>query len=131
MRGHGEKLARKHDQAIVALLTCPTVPEAARAAGVSEATLFRWLQQPDFQGHYRAARQRVVEGAIASLQQAAGEAVQTLRRNLACGAPSVEVRAALGILDQAIKATELIDLEERIQTLEAQLESRQEPRRAS
>ena len=36
--------------------------------------------------------------------------------------PSVEVRAALGVLDQANKATELVDLEARIRTLEELLE---------
>ena len=40
-RGHGDKLERKTEAAIVALLAHPTMPEAAKAAGVSETTLWR------------------------------------------------------------------------------------------
>src|SRR6266536_2429950 len=118
MKGHGAKLGRMEEQSILALLTHATIPEAASACGVSESTLWRWLQQPDFQTRYRAARRQVVEGALANLQQATSEAATTLQRNLTCGVPSVEIRAAVAILDQAVKAVELLDLEERVEALE-------------
>ena len=82
MSGHGDKLGRKEEQAILALLARPTIGEAASAVGIGEVSLRRWLQRPDFRDRYREARQRVVEGAIASLQQATGDAVAALRRNL-------------------------------------------------
>jgi len=47
LKGHGEKLSRKQEQAIAALLTCPTIEQAAKAAGVGETTLWRWLQDSD------------------------------------------------------------------------------------
>lgn len=106
------------EAAIVALLSSPTIPEAAKAAGISESSLLRWMERGDFQRKYRAARREVIECAIASLQSAAGEAVETLRRNLRCGKPSVEVRAAATILEISIRGIELIDLEERISDLE-------------
>jgi hypothetical protein len=37
-RGHGDKLSRRAENAIVALLAHPTMPEAARAAGISQTT---------------------------------------------------------------------------------------------
>ncbi len=120
MKGHGAKSDGQREQAILALLTHPTIPEAAKACGVGEVTLWRWLQDPAFAERYRAARRQVVEGAIASLQQMATEAATTLKRNLSCGTPSVEVRAALAILEQAIKGAELLDLAERVAALEAQ-----------
>ena len=110
MKGHGEKLSRKAGEAAVALLACPTVAEAAERVGVAESTLWRWLQQEDFRGQYHAARRQTLDVAILSLQQAAGEAVQALRRNLTCGVPAVEVRAATAILQQTIGATELVEL---------------------
>jgi hypothetical protein len=111
----------KQDRAIVALLSEPTVEAAARAADVDPATIWRWQQQPEFRSRLRDARRAVVEGAIGHLQQAATEAVDTLRRNLTCGTPSVEVRAATAILDQAVKAIELFDLAERVDQFEARL----------
>jgi hypothetical protein len=117
---------RKQDKAILALLTEPTVEAAARSADVAPATIWRWTQQADFRSRLRDARRAVVEGAIGRLQQAATEAVETLRRNLTCGTPSVEVRAATAILDQAIKAVELFDVVERVEQLEARLVARSE-----
>ncbi len=110
MKGSGAKLERKQELAIVALLQQPTVEAAAEVAGVADVTLWRWMQQPEFTDRYRAARRQVLEQAIAQLQQASGEAVETLRRNLTCTVASVEVRAALAIIDQAVKGAEVLDL---------------------
>jgi hypothetical protein len=118
MRGHGQKLKRKRDALIAALLTESTHAAAATKAGVSEATLHRWLRLPVFQTAYRQARRGIVEAAIGRLQQTAGKAVDTLDRNLACGQPGNEIRAALGILDHAVKAVELLDVVERVEELE-------------
>ena len=60
MTGHGEKLSRKAELFIVALLTQPTVTAAAQTIGVSEATARRWLQREEFQERYREARQEAL-----------------------------------------------------------------------
>src|SRR5215470_6810621 len=78
--GHGEKLSRKREAAILALLAHPTIPEAAKACGISETTMWRWLQRSDFQERYREAQHRVFDGALRSLQSASTEAVDCLRR---------------------------------------------------
>jgi transposase-like protein len=116
----------KQDKAILALLTEPTVEAAARAVDIAPATIWRWTQQADFRARLRDARRAVVEGAIGRLQQTATEAVETLRRNLTCGTPSVEVRAATAILEQATRAVELFDIAERVEQLEARLAVRME-----
>ena len=129
MRGHGEKFTRKKEQAVLALLTEPTVDAAAAAAGVSSATLWRWRKLPEFQAQYHEVRRRILEGAILNLQQAANQAVDTLVRNLSCGQPSVEVRAAFGVLDQSLKAQVLLDQEERLSALERHFEEDAKRRR--
>lgn len=63
MTGQGEKLSRKRDQAIAALLTQPTISEAAKAIGVGEKTLRRWLKVPEFMAAYNAARHEVLADA--------------------------------------------------------------------
>jgi len=125
-RGHGDKLSRKAEAAIVALLAHPTMPEAAKAAGVSETSLWRWLQRDDFRKKYREAQDKVFDGALGSLQGASTEAVNCLRRNLTCGNSSAEVQAARTILDYTLKARQLFDLENRISQLEAALKAREE-----
>lgn len=121
MTGHGEKLSRKADDLIIALLANETIAAAAKAAGVSEKTAWRWLQDEDFQRRYREARRRVVEQALTAIQAATTEAVETLRRNLHCEKPAVEVRAAESIIATAVKAVEFIDIEERLAMLEARI----------
>lgn len=121
VRGHGEKLSRKAGAAIVALLAHPTMTEAAKAAGVSETSLWRWLQRDDFQKKYREAQAKVFNNALGSLQAASIEAVDSLRRNLRCGNPSAEVAAARTILGFTLQATELIDLTLKVSELERRL----------
>jgi len=108
----------KRDAALAALLTAPTIVEAARTAGVGERTLRRWLADPGFAAEYDAACRQAFNQAIFALQQASGEAVATLRRNLNCGNPAVEVRAASEILAQAAQWQELHDLGDRVAALE-------------
>jgi hypothetical protein len=117
-RGHGQKRERLEDRALVALLSEPTIEAAAKRADVAESTLLRWLAEPEFKARYRAARRQVVEQAVTTLQQATGDAVATLTRNLTCGVPASEIAAAKAVLDFAVKGVELVDLAERVEQLE-------------
>jgi hypothetical protein len=120
-KGHGQKLSRHGARVLAALLQYPTVTEAAKASGIAESSIFRWLQRTDFMEQYRAAQRAVVDKAVGELQGATKEAVATLRRNLSCGNASVEVRAAQIILEQSFKAIEIQELQERLERLEAML----------
>jgi DNA-binding MurR/RpiR family transcriptional regulator len=75
----GEKLTPKQERALIALLDCGEIKQAAATAGVNESTLWRWLQSPDFQSRYRAARRQLVETAIAQLQSDCTVAARVLR----------------------------------------------------
>jgi hypothetical protein len=121
MSGHGQKLSRKEETAISALLTQGTLAEAASLAGIGEATLRRWLQRDDFQAAYRGARREAVSQAVAHLQRISGEAVEALRTimNDDQKPSSARVTAARVILELSIKAVELEDLAVRIAALEA------------
>jgi hypothetical protein len=111
------KMQRKAEQAIAALLTEPNHEAAAKSAGVSPATLQRWLRNPKFKAMFRAARRAVLEGAIGLLQNAAVASVEALTRNLTCGKPASEIRAAEVILTHAAKGLEMFDLAERVEEL--------------
>ena len=114
-------LSPKQEKLLSALLTEKDVRAAAAKAGVSEATGWRWLKETEFVAEYRRLRRDAVEQATTQLQQASGEAVETLRRNLNCRNPQTEVSAAKIILEQATKAVELIDHAERLEVLENEL----------
>ena len=124
MSGHGEKMGRKQEQAIAALLQQPTIMAAADSLGIGEATLWRWLQQPAFEEAYRRARQAVVDQAISQLQQATGQAVATLQEvQRDPDAPaSSRVTAAKAVLEIAFKLRASEELERRLATLEEKLQ---------
>jgi uncharacterized protein YggE len=117
------KLTPKQDALIAALLTSPTIQDAARTVGVSETTAHRWLRTDEaFTAVYLKARRQAVGQAIARLQQLSSGAVAVLAQVASDKqAPaSARVAAASKILDTAIRAVELEDLESRITALEAQ-----------
>jgi hypothetical protein len=116
--GSGGRRPQREDAALAALLSEPTIATAATKAGIGESTLLRWMAEPAFKTQLLAARRSVVEGVIGRLQQVATQAVDSLTRNSTCGIPAVEVGATKAVLDQAIKAVELVDLAERVEALE-------------
>src|ERR1041385_2962644 len=95
----------KQERAIIALLSEPTMAGAATAAGISEVTLWRWLQDKGFRAVYMEARRAAVQRAIARMQSATCEAVETLRAvmNDQTSKGSERVSAAKAIIEFAYK----------------------------
>jgi transposase-like protein len=120
MSGSKEKLGPKQEAAILALLSSRNVEEAARAAGVNQRTLYRWMKEPAFNAAYRAARRAAFAQSVGRLQQASSAAVSTLLKVMIDpGTPaSTKVRAADSVLAHTIKAMETDDIEARVTLLE-------------
>jgi hypothetical protein len=125
MIGHGTKLKRKLEDAVAAMLTQRNIEEAARAVGVSTATLMRWQKLPEFQAAYRAARRAAHGQSIARLQHATSAAVSTLLKVMvdASTPASTKVRAADSVLGHSAKAIEIEDIEARVSELERAAEA--------
>jgi hypothetical protein len=120
MKGHGTKFNSKKEAAVAALLTQKNQEEAARAVGISVATLLRWQKVPEFQKAYREARRAAHSQSIARLQQATSAAVSTLLRVMVDpNTPaSTKVRAADSVLEHSAKSIELEDIDARVAELE-------------
>ncbi len=115
-----EKLTLKQEAALLALLDNSTIEAAYKAAGISKATMWRFMQDANFQACYRASRRQLVETAIGQLQKHATTAARvlvTIAEDESAPASS-RVAAAKTILDQSVSAIELMDLQERIERLE-------------
>lgn len=113
-------LPQKQTKAIVSLLNCRTIQKAATQAGVNQSTLWRWLKEQAFSEALQEAKHRTVAQAIIQLQQATGEAVETLRDIITDKeAPSSSrVSASKTVLDFAVKALKMEDIEQRLKVLE-------------
>jgi hypothetical protein len=130
MSGHGAKLGRKMEQAVIALLTARNLEEAAKSIGVSQKTLQRWQQLPEFETAFRNARMGAFRLSLAKLQQASVPAVTTLLKVMVDPATplAVKARCAYYILDQTRKGVETEDIEARVTKLEGATEASKKPR---
>jgi hypothetical protein len=117
---HGEKRTRKEEALIAALLTCPTVRQAAQAAGISEASANRYMKDPAFMEAYRQARKQALDRALAVLEQGMLQAVAVLRMLMTAPETpaATRVRAALGLLELGLRVSVLEDQEARLHALE-------------
>jgi DNA-binding MurR/RpiR family transcriptional regulator len=115
----------KHEQALAALLSSPTI-RAAKKAGVSETTLWRYMHEPEFSKKYSEARRDVVEHMAVRLQSRANDAAAilfTIAKDKKAPA-SARVTAAKAIIEQTLKTIELLDLDVRLKEIERRLEAR-------
>ena len=120
-----EKLTRKQADAIVALVANRSVEDAARACNTPARTLYRWLNEPDFERAYRTARRQSFAQCIARLQQGSTAAATTLLKVMVDPATpaSTRVRAAEAVLNHGAKAIEVEDIEVRLSELERATEA--------
>jgi hypothetical protein len=129
--GHQEALSffmpsgskRHHqDAAIQALLTSPSIPEAASQIGISERTLRRWLADPNFKHQYINTKREIVLLGINRAQREVLKAVeaQTDILNDKEAPASARLRAAGDLIHLAFKGLEWKDIEARLTALEQQ-----------
>ena len=113
--------AKKCEKVLSALLQSPNLTEAAKLAGVSEVTVWRYLKDPSFAEKYHNARKALLDSAINKLQAACGEAVETLRQIMGkeTANPSARVSASKVVLENSIKTGEIAEVLRRIELLES------------
>jgi hypothetical protein len=113
----------KREQLIFALMREKTKAAAARAAGIEQRTMYRWLADPEFKEALRAARRAVFDDALFVLEKGAVKAAQALVDALELldveNQPFVLIMAATRVLDRAFKAQDSIAVEEELAKLRA------------
>ena len=114
------KLTRRHDKAIVALLSEDTVKEAAKRARIGHSTLQRWLRDPIFVARLQRERADLFNAAKTQLLAGAHEAVSTLV--IAARGDRVpwtsRVQAARALLGLAVRVEENETILARLERLE-------------
>ncbi len=104
LTGHGQKLTRKQEEVIAALLTERTYAAAAAKAGVGERTIYRWRLLPDFCIAFEKAKQESVKSAICHLQLGTRPVSEVLLNIALHGKrESDRIRAAAAVLDFAMR----------------------------
>ena len=124
MSGHGEKLSRKMNDFILALITAGTLDEAAAASGISISTAHRWYKLEIVRTELKRLQDEVVGHSLSRLKLSASEALEVLRSvaNDVVSPPSARVAAARTLLDNVFRAVETDDILSRIEAPENRME---------
>jgi len=111
---------RKADNILQALLANRTIKEAAIAAKVSERVIYDYLNDPEFESRYKAARDDIIRGVSNHLRERMNEAVDVIGGIMRDpgNRPNDRLTAAKSILEYGDKYIESGDILERIAKLE-------------
>lgn len=114
-----DTLPPKKRKAITAILTYPTLQQAAAAIGIGERQLHRWQQEPEFKAALKEAEADLIQAAGIRLTAGLTSALDALAA-LIDGAQSEAVKraAANDWMNQQFRNQELRTLAERIDALE-------------
>ena len=104
---------------ITALAKGATVPQAAHQAGVSERTVFRRRQQPEFEARIATLQDETIQRAAAILTAAAQEGIRSLvALQKDSTPPTVRRAAARDIIEVGLRLREAVELDKRLGILE-------------
>jgi len=108
----------KKTAAVLALMTSPSIKAAAKAAGVSRATLFLWLKNESFRADLTRARAETFADAIGTLKAGTKEAAHVLMELLKSKKEMTRFRASSAVLEMILRIHEGEEIEERLRRLE-------------
>lgn len=111
----------RYIRAARALLTNTTRQEAAREAGISLSTLERWTAIREFQDILEEAQQQSLNEVLIKSRQVLTHGLDALMRNMNCGVPIQEVRAAEAACNIHMRLIELLNFGERLSSLEIKI----------
>ena len=112
--------SENREKILAALMVCNTRTEAAAIAGVSERTVYSYLQDPTFQAEYETAKKELIKNASEQIQRSLEPSITALRSIVedAHAAKTARVQAARSLLEYGIKLAEYTTLEDRVAALE-------------
>ncbi len=110
----------KQISALQCLLTYPTKKEAAKAAGITDRTLRKYLADAEFQAEYKKAFGMIVTDATRQAQKALSPAITLLLTvvNDENETAGNRISAARSILEYGLKLTEFNDILQDLEALE-------------
>ena len=106
------------------ILAAKTYEAGCKKAKVSKACFYGWLKDEGFAAEFDRQRSKIAEAAFGMIAQNIEKAVSVLVRLLDTGDDRVKRLASNDIIGHFLKHRELDDLEERVQRVEEQIETR-------
>ena len=119
-----QEISPKQQQAVIAMLTCPSLTQAAKRAKVSRSVLHGWMREPMFKTALQAAQGEALDRAVRRLVKLADKAIDTLESLLddPASTGTIRLRAAQTCLSSLLSLRQSYEVEERLARLEEQLQ---------
>ena len=117
------QLTDRQIKIIPIIVSCPTYADGCKKARLNRTTFYQWLKQPEFKAEFDRQRSEIVDAAFSMIAQNIEKAVSTLVGLLDTGDDRVKRLTANDIIGHFLKRRELVDLEERRERIEKQLET--------
>lgn len=111
-------------QALVALISSPTIREASKKSGVAERTINEYMRtDPEFRQAYEQYRQDIIRNASERMTNAMTDAVSTLTSimNDKKTNTATRVTASKAVLEYGLKLWEVADINARLTAIEEKL----------
>lgn len=110
----------KKELVLNALLTNPTIRQAAESVGVSESTVYNYLKKPEFAEEFAKAKADMLRQTTGYLQTQTAETISIINDIAKDDAvnPQTRLTACRTLLEYCLKFTETCDILERIEKLE-------------
>lgn len=121
MSGSEGKFTTRKGRALQALIQGKTVEVASQESGVSERTVYRWLQSPDFKAELKRLELQVVESVGRRLVSMSNQALDSLVDVMDCPqarGQNIRRLAAVSVLELLLKWRDKVDWESRLQAVE-------------
>ena len=124
-----EELTPKMQAVIRALLAGESRDEAARIAGTSLRSVYRWARLPHFVSELRRARTVMLDATATALASGSASCAKVLVDIAQRGGPldATRVSAARAVIDLAVRFEEQGEMARRIEELEHALSSQKTP----
>lgn len=125
MAENGQELEPRRARLVALLADGATTAEAAAQLGVSERMARRWRATPEVKAALDEIGREALRSASSSLARLVALAASALREIVADrqAPPAARVSAARAIVESSIRLREMGELEERLETLEARMET--------
>jgi transposase len=108
----------RKELAIIGLGSGLTVADAAEMASVSRNTIYRWLEDPDFENAVEDYKNEALTGIARKMVSLTVRVLEVLEEILESGNENMRLRAAAALLGRFTQVVELTDLERRLTILE-------------
>ncbi len=112
------KLTAQQRKAIPHLLTCSSIQEACKKAGISRMTYYRWLSEPDFKKELDRLTDDAYRETVNILKRNTEQAARYLVGLMKTKDPVLKRRVCNDILNHLLKHEENLDIENRLRKLE-------------